>query len=75
MLLVLAFYAVFTPVSTILGGMVVDAGGNADLVFVVTLLSNFVLEFLYTRFIVYRNSCDTAVSKKEENVDEQAKED
>ena len=75
MLLVLAFYAVFTPVSTILGGMVVNAGGNADLVFVVTLLSNFVLEFLYTRFIVYRNSCDTAVSKKEENVDEQAKED
>lgn len=66
MLLVLAFYAVFTPVSTILGGMVVDAGGNADLVFVVTLLSNFVLEFLYTRFFVYRNSCDTAVSKKED---------
>ena len=58
MLLVLAFYAVFTPVSTILGGMVVDAGGNADLVFVVTLLSNFVLEYLYTRFIVYRNSCE-----------------
>ena len=75
MLLVLAFYAVFTPVSTILGGMVVDAGGNADLVFVVTLLSNFVLEFIYTRFFVYRNSCDTAVSKKEENVDERAKED
>ena len=67
MLLVLAFYAVFTPVSTILGGMVVNAGGNADLVFVVTLLSNFVLEFLYTRFVVYRNSCDTAVSKKEDN--------
>ena len=66
MLLVLAFYAVFTPVSTILGGMVVNAGGNADLVFVVTLLSNFVLEFLYTRFVVYRNSCDTAVSKKED---------
>ena len=64
MLLVLAFYAVFTPVSTILGGIVVDAGGNADLVFVVTLLCNFVLEFLYTRFIVYRNSCDTAVGKK-----------
>ncbi len=75
MLLVLAFYAVFTPVSTILGGIVVDAGGNADLVFVVTLLCNFVLEFLYTRFVVYRNSCDTAVSKKEENADERAKED
>ena len=63
MLLVLAFYAVFTPVSTILGGLVVNSGGNADLVFIVTLLCNFILEFLYTRFIVYRNSCDTAVKK------------
>ena len=59
MLLVLAFYAVFTPVSTILGGVVVEKGMNADLVFVITLVSNFVLEFLYTRYIVYRNSCDT----------------
>ena len=65
MLLVLAFYAVFTPVSTVLGGVVVDGGANPDLVFVITLLSNFVLEFLYTRFVVYRNSCDTA--EKEEN--------
>ena len=59
MLLVLTFYAVFTPVSTILGGMVVEKGMNADLVFVITLVLNFVLEFLYTRYIVYRNSCDT----------------
>ena len=70
MLLVLAFYAVFTPLSTILGGMVVDNGGNSDLVFVVTLLSNFILEFLYTRYVVYRNSCDTVVSKEVINEEE-----
>jgi hypothetical protein len=23
-----------------------------------------VLEFLYTRFVVYRNSCDTAVARR-----------
>lgn len=63
MLLVLAFYVVFTPVSTILGGVATNAGAHPDLVFVVTLLLNFVLEFLYTRFVVYRNSCDTAVKK------------
>lgn len=70
MLLVLAFYAVFTPVSTILGGVIVDNGVNGDLVFVITLLSNFVLEFLYTRYVVYRNSCDTAISKETSVKDE-----
>lgn len=59
MLLVLLFYAIFTPVSTILGGVVVEKGVNADIVFIITLLLNFVLEFLYTRYVVYRNSCDT----------------
>lgn len=65
MLLVLAFYAVFTPVSTVLGELWENAGGNEYLVLVVTMVSNFILEFLYTRFIVYKNSCDTAVSKKD----------
>ena len=62
-LLVLAFYAVFTPVSTILGGVAVNGGLNPDLVFIITLLSNFILEFLYTRFVVYRNSCDTRTAE------------
>jgi len=66
MLLVLAFYAVFTPVSTILGELAENNGVNEYIVLAVTMISNFILEFLYTRFIVYRNSCDTAV-KKEKN--------
>ncbi len=61
MLLVLAFYAVFTPVSTVLGEWAENSGVNEYIVLIVTMLCNLALEFLYTRFVVYRNSCDTAV--------------
>lgn len=64
MLLVLAFYAVFTPVSTILGAMAEGAGVNEYIVLILSMLSNFVLEFLYCRYVVYRNSCDTATEKE-----------
>ena len=64
MLLVLAFYVVFTPVSTILGNLAENSGVNEYIVLAITMLSNFVLEFLYTRYVVYKNSCDTAVKDK-----------
>ena len=64
MLLVLAFYVVFTPVSTILGNLAETNGVNEYIVLAITMLSNFVLEFLYNRYVVYRNSCDTAVKDK-----------
>ncbi len=70
MLLVLAFYVVFTPVSTILGNLADKRGVNEYIVLAVTMVSNFALEFLYTRFVVYRNSCDTSV-KAEKNVQEE----
>lgn len=63
MLLVLAFYAVFTPFSTILGSLAEGSGVNGFIVEIITMLSNFVLEFLYNRFVVYRNSCDTIETK------------
>ena len=72
MLLVLAFYVVFTPVSTILGNLADKRGVNEYIVLAVTMVANFVLEFLYTRYVVYRNSCDTAKknnSPKNENTD------
>lgn len=68
MLLVLAFYAVFTPASIILGALIVNAGGNEDLVFLGTVLINFVLEFLYCKFVVYRGSIDT--NKKKEKAED-----
>lgn len=70
MLLVLAFYVVFTPLSTWLGNLAENAGINEYIVLAVTMILNFVLEFLYTRYFVYRNSCDTALSKKVEKQEE-----
>ena len=60
MLKVAAYYAVFTPVTTILGQYLVDKCGWDD--FVVTLLNmvlNFVTEYLYDRFVVFGKSIDT----------------
>ena len=59
MLLVALFYAVFTPVSTWWGHALTTAGWNDFLVLAGTMLINFVTEFLYQRFVVYRNRIDT----------------
>ena len=64
MLLVLVFYAVFTPLSTFLGHLATENNVDGFLVEILTMVANFVLEFLYTRFVVYRNSCDTLEDKK-----------
>ena len=69
MLLVLAFYAVFTPVSTVLGSLAEGNGVDGLIVEIVTMVCNFVLEYLYTRFIVYRKSCDTAVKQSDTEED------
>ena len=60
---VFAFYLVFTPVSTILGNMAEGSGVNEYLVLAVTMISNFVLEFLFCKFVVYRNQEDTLEKK------------
>ena len=60
MVKVLAFYAVFTPLSTLLGNWLAeDLLWNDYLVTGINMLLNFVLEFLYDRFYVFRNSIDT----------------
>lgn len=59
MLLVALFYAVFTPVSTWWGHALTTAGWNDFLVLAITMAVNFVTEFLYQRFEVYRNRIDT----------------
>lgn len=60
MLKVLAFYAVFTPLSTLLGNWLAeDLLWNDYVVTILNMLLNFVLEFLYDRFYVFRNSIDT----------------
>jgi len=66
MLLVLAFYVVFTPLSIWWGIALTNAGWNEYLVLLLTMLINMGTEFLWTRFVVYRNSINTALTKKED---------
>ena len=56
---VFGFYLVFTPVSTYLGTLAEKQGCHDFLILAVTMLSNFVLEFLFCKFVVYRGSEDT----------------
>ena len=64
-----AFYVVFTPLSTLLGNYLVESLlWNEYLVTIINMLSNFVLEYLFQRFVVFRNSLDTNdLAKKEQN--------
>lgn len=63
MLKVAVFYLIFTPLSTWWTAVLTGAGVglNEYLVLVVTMLINFVTEFLYDRFVVFRGSIDSAV--------------
>ena len=56
---VLGFYAVFTPLSTWLGNMAVLAGAPDFLILGITMLLNFVLEFLFCKLVVYRGQENT----------------
>lgn len=56
---VLLFYLVFTPLSTWLGDLAESNGVDGNIVLVITLLCNFVLEFLYCKFFVYKNQENT----------------
>lgn len=67
MLKVLAYYAVFTPTTTVLGEFLVGTlGWNDYLVTALNMILNFVTEYLYQRFFVFGNSLNTAkkVTKK-----------
>ena len=56
---VFGFYLVFTPLSTYLGNLAEGAGVNDFIILIVTMLANFVLEFLFCKFVVYRGQEDT----------------
>lgn len=59
MLLVLAFYAVFTPATTLLGDWLAeDLLWNEYVVTIINMLLNLSLEYLYQRFVVYRKHID-----------------
>ena len=56
---VFAFYLVFTPLSTWLGNLAEGKGAADFLILAGTMISNFVLEFLFCKFVVYRGNEDT----------------
>ena len=68
MALVFGFYCVFTPLSTLLGNYLAEGlRWNEYLVTAINMIANFVLEFLYDRFVVFRDSLDTnSVAKRKE---------
>lgn len=59
MLKLFGFYAVFTPLSTYLGHLAELAGFNDYIILALTMISNFVLEFLFCKLVVYRNQENT----------------
>ena len=64
MLKVAGFYAVFTPLSTWWTALLTEPAygimWNEYLVLAITMLTNFVTEYLFDRFVVFGNSIDTA---------------
>lgn len=63
---VAGFYLVFTPLSTWLGNMAEQSGINEYIVLAVTMLANFILEYLFCKFVVYRGQENTREEKPKE---------
>ena len=67
MLKVALFYAVFTPVSTIAGNYLAETLlWNEFIVTALNMIANFVLEYLWDTFVVFRGSIDTKETKRKE---------
>lgn len=68
MLKVLAFYCVFTPVSTLLGNYFTakyaDVTAINYIVLACTMACNMTTEFLYDKFVVFKGSENTVVKEK-----------
>lgn len=62
MMKLFGFYAVFTPLSTYLGHVAETLGVNDYVILVVTMLTNFVTEFLFSKFVIYKNQENTRKS-------------
>ena len=59
MALVALFYCVFTPVSTFAGNALANLGWNEYLVTALNMIANFVTEFLYDKYVVFRGTVDS----------------
>lgn len=66
MSLVFLYYLVFTPLSTLWGQAMTDAEVNEYIVLAFTMIINFVTEFCYQRFVVFRKSINTNKRAKQQ---------
>lgn len=72
MLKVLGYYVVFTPISIFGGVALVNAGWNEYLVLAISMVVNFVTEYIFDTLVVFRDSIDTNdIAKKQAQADEQ----
>ena len=60
--LILLYYAVFTPLSTWWGDALTNIGWNEVLVLFGTMVINFITEYLFDRFVVFRKSINSRVN-------------
>jgi putative flippase GtrA len=72
MLLVLGYYCVFTPASTLWGNALANAGWNYYLILFGTMLINLTTEFLFWRLVVYKNSINTNEQAKKRLAEQEA---
>lgn len=72
MLLVLGYYCVFTPASTLWGNALANAGWNYYLILFGTMLINLTTEFLFWRLVVYKNSINTNEHAKKRLAEQEA---
>ena len=70
MLKVAMFYLVFTPLSTVGGNALESIGWNDFLVLALSMVLNFVLEFFYCKYFVFRGSINTNKRAKKEETKE-----
>lgn len=61
---VFAYYCVFTPVTTILGDYLAETLlWNEYVVTILNMTLNFVTEYLFDRYVVFKDSIDTNIKK------------
>ena len=60
MALVFLYYLAFTPLSTWAGNALAGAGWNEYAVLALTMVANFITEYLFQRCVVYKGKIDTA---------------
>ena len=75
MLKVLGYYAVFTPISTLLGNYFTarfaDVKAIEYIVLGITMVTNMVTEFLFQKFVVFKGSENTSIENSQ-NLDTEA---